>query len=102
DLDSLLYVNLFVFFFFQAEDGIRDLYVTGVRRVLFRSSVPYSFRAVSAATGNMLVSVEDEYTYFASGSPRVTNALVVLSDALSRSEERRVGKEGRARWGADH
>src|SRR5690349_15293395 len=25
------------FFFFQAEDGIRDLYVTGVRRVLFRS-----------------------------------------------------------------
>src|SRR2546427_5452296 len=25
------------FFFFQAEDGIRDLTVTGVRRVLFRS-----------------------------------------------------------------
>src|SRR5215469_3664160 len=24
-------------FFFQAEDGIRDLYVTGVQRVLFRS-----------------------------------------------------------------
>src|SRR6266446_7869461 len=29
-------VNLF-FFFFQAEDGIRDYKVTGVRRVLFRS-----------------------------------------------------------------
>src|SRR3982750_218762 len=30
------------FFFFQAEDGIRDLIVTGVRRVLFRSDlVPY-------------------------------------------------------------
>src|SRR2546430_15409414 len=27
----------FFFFFFQAEDGIRDLTVTGVRRVLFRS-----------------------------------------------------------------
>src|SRR5690349_23209942 len=26
-----------VFFFFQAEDGIRDLYVTEFRRVLFRS-----------------------------------------------------------------
>jgi len=25
------------FFFFQAEDGIRDIGVTGVRRVLFRS-----------------------------------------------------------------
>src|SRR5438034_1538478 len=28
---------IFVFFFFQAEDGIRDHCVTGVRRVLFRS-----------------------------------------------------------------
>src|SRR5256714_5805416 len=26
-----------IFFFFQAEDGIRDKLVTGVRRVLFRS-----------------------------------------------------------------
>src|SRR2546430_2840584 len=30
------------FFFFQAEDGIRDLTVTGVRRVLFRSAAPPS------------------------------------------------------------
>jgi len=29
---------LFFFFFFQAEDGIRDIGVTGFRRVLFRSS----------------------------------------------------------------
>src|SRR5690606_41024203 len=28
------------FFFFQAEDGIRDFHVTGVRRVLFRSADP--------------------------------------------------------------
>src|SRR6267378_6406544 len=28
---------LLFFFFFQAEDGIRDLYVTGVQTVLFRS-----------------------------------------------------------------
>src|SRR5437870_13628246 len=31
-------VLLIVFFFFQAEDGIRDGHVTGVRRVLFRSA----------------------------------------------------------------
>src|SRR2546430_15850378 len=31
---------LFFFFFFQAEDGIRDLTVTGFRRVLFRSHAP--------------------------------------------------------------
>jgi len=34
---------LFFFFFFQAEDGIRDIGVTGVRRVLFRSLRLISF-----------------------------------------------------------
>src|SRR2546425_8313219 len=29
------------FFFFQAEDGIRDKLVTGVQRVLFRSSIVF-------------------------------------------------------------
>src|SRR3712207_3051271 len=33
-----------IFFFFQAEDGIRDIGVTGVQRVLFRSNVSFSFR----------------------------------------------------------
>ncbi|HZR18708.1 MAG TPA: CARDB domain-containing protein [Verrucomicrobiae bacterium] len=47
------------------------------------TQVTYSFRAVSGAKGNMLVKVEDEYTYFASGSPPVTNAQVVVSDALT-------------------
>jgi uncharacterized protein (DUF697 family) len=46
-------------------------------------SVPFSFRAVSDATGNMLVIVEDEYTYFVAGAPRVANATVILHDALS-------------------
>src|SRR5438874_3580520 len=36
---GMMYESVFRFsyFFFQAEDGIRDLYVTGVQRVLFRS-----------------------------------------------------------------
>src|SRR5205085_5542586 len=35
---GILKICVYVFsFFFQAEDGIRDLTVTGVRRVLFRS-----------------------------------------------------------------
>src|SRR3989442_10871463 len=33
--------NVVVFFFFQAEDGIRDADVTGVQRVLFRSEDAY-------------------------------------------------------------
>ncbi|MBN9691849.1 MAG: putative Ig domain-containing protein [Verrucomicrobia bacterium] len=45
--------------------------------------VPFSFRAVSEARGGLLVTAEDEYTYFAEGSPRPTNAVVVVSDALT-------------------
>lgn len=47
------------------------------------TQIAFSFRAVSNSKGGMLVTVDDEYTYFASGSPHVTNALVVLSDALT-------------------
>src|SRR5258707_2040624 len=40
---DLRQVQLAFFFFFQAEDGIRDIGVTGVRRVLFRSQqTPFS------------------------------------------------------------
>jgi hypothetical protein len=46
-------------------------------------SVSFTFHPISDSQGSMLVTAEDEYTYFAAGSPRVTNALVVLSDALS-------------------
>ena len=47
-LSSMCFLFLFFFifssfFFFQAEDGIRDRDVTGVRRVLFRS-LPRPFR----------------------------------------------------------
>ncbi len=46
-------------------------------------AVPYSFRPISENKGSILVVVEDEYTYFAAGSPRVANATVVISDALT-------------------
>src|SRR5690606_40024044 len=38
------------FFFFQAEDGIRDFHVTGVRRVLFRSYKRAGAAALSVLT----------------------------------------------------
>src|SRR5690606_18049724 len=38
-------------FFFQAEDGIRDFHVTGVRRVLFRSSAALSSVLALAEAG---------------------------------------------------
>lgn len=60
--------------------------------------IPAAFRAVSDGIGDLAVTTEDEYTYFAAGSPKLTNALVVLHDALSGTAVRtnRTGVDGRA------
>src|SRR6267378_2484088 len=72
------------FFFFQAEDGIRDLYVTGVQTcALPISSTPPTRTRRPRTTGSST----------AAGSS---------GTASSRSEERRVGKECRFRWAPDH
>jgi hypothetical protein len=42
-------------------------------------SVPFRFRALSDSTGALRVSVVDEFTYYAEGSPPVTNAMVRLT-----------------------
>ncbi len=46
-------------------------------------TVPFKFRALSEAKGDLKITAVDEYTYYAEGSPKVTNATVVLKDALS-------------------
>ena len=48
-------------------------------------SVPYQFRALSEAKGDLVVIAVDEFTYYATGAPRVTNAAVTVRDALSRA-----------------
>src|SRR5438874_5798636 len=63
-------------FFFQAEDGIRDLYVTGVQTC----ALPISWLATDA-TPNWVRSTR-----------------VMRFSAAWRWEERRVGKECRYRW----
>src|SRR5207253_6830048 len=77
-----------VFFFFQAEDGIRDGHVTGVQRVLFRSKC--FFRRW--ARRGLLLSVQKT----TKSSPRVIPPRM-FSIFSKRSEERRVGKECRFR-----
>src|SRR5437868_15297767 len=69
------------FFFFQAEDGIRDRNVTGVQRVLFRSVrvLCDPRRAPDDPRGRLR------------GRPRRRRR-------TARSEERRVGKERSAGW----
>src|SRR5206468_10061971 len=86
-------VGYFIFFF-QAEDGIRDLIVTGVQTCALpiwpraprlrraRDAIPPSSRG---RTSRRLRSPR------ARSEPRGRRP-------RARSEERRVGKEGRSRW----
>src|SRR5690349_23040121 len=99
---------VFVFFFFQAEDGIRDLYVTGVQTCALPISVDCGAAAhdalACAAEIGLDVVVIDHHLMREGEIPRVA-ALVNPNRpdcASGRSEERRVGKECRSRWSAQH
>src|SRR2546427_7627915 len=71
------------FFFFQAEDGIRDLTVTGVQTC-----------ALPISNASRLPRV--------SSSRNLRFAFRSSSRLQDRSEERRVGKECRSRWSPYH
>src|SRR5688572_32659630 len=88
-----LYNDLSVFFFFQAEDGIRDLTVTGVQTC----ALPI-FGYDRATSGKSMADdlrLRELMREYQSGR-------FEAFDELYRSEERRVGKECRSRWLADH
>src|SRR5207248_3502970 len=99
-INSIFYLLfLFVFFFFQAEDGIRDRTVTGVQTCALpiysclRKNVEMcSFR--SAMIHQLKSGVE------IGTNPDCVSSQAPLSPARLRSEERRVGKECRSRVGA--
>src|SRR5258707_9752361 len=101
------------FFFFQAEDGIRDIGVTGVRRVLFRS--PASVGKHSQCFFNdLLWTLKNGQAFVRVQSKSLKkhceclpteagSAFPALStNSAFRSEERRVGKESRSRWSPYH
>src|SRR5687768_17863916 len=102
------------FFFFQAEDGIRDVAVTGVQTC----ALPIFVTNIASGRGKSLY----ERTYCARGQmenhiksykrhlaalvqpgdgqpvPPVPARRGVLAGLGARSEERRVGKESRPGW----
>src|SRR5687767_16008707 len=82
-----------LFFFFQAEDGIRDKLVTGVQTC----ALPI-FREVANLT--RLAPAESDWQPL--GSRRSRRRDLGTRGANRRSEERRVGKECRSRWSPDH
>src|SRR2546421_611274 len=93
------------FFFFQAEDGIRDLIVTGVQTC----ALPISQgNTVTTATTSITLAIG---TNPASGTLAGTTTVAAVSGVATfsdlsidkaRSEERRVGKECRSRWSPYH
>src|SRR5438105_5763868 len=85
-LSHRIYI-LYFFFFFQAEDGIRDPLVTGVQTCALPIWLG-RLRQVRPPDGT-----STRYAYDTGGRL----AGVISLDGARRSEERRVGKEGRSR-----
>src|SRR2546425_2794942 len=95
------------FFFFQAEDGIRDKLVTGVQTCALPISSAMAGVTLGAVSGTRL-----DFTLALTGPlgaitipfSALANYVVVPAssavETVERSEERRVGKEGKSRWSA--
>ena len=63
-------------------DFTGNLAINGTNSTL---AVPLVLRTVSTAVADLRIIAEDEFTYFAEGAPRVTNALVTLSDTITHT-----------------
>src|SRR5204863_2448695 len=87
-------------FFFQAEDGIRDLYVTGVQTCALPIWVGEALRFATAMSPFWRTQGRLD------AGRRLMAAVLALpapadqrrARARARSEERRVGKGGRCGW----
>src|SRR5438105_11283775 len=96
-------LSVLFFFFFQAEDGIRDPLVTGVQTcALPIFSVPPKascnselFWALKTAPGRLLNTLAKLSARMVPPSVQVIAPLLLI--VWPRSEERRVGKEWRSR-----
>src|SRR5438270_3947867 len=83
-----------VFFFFQAEDGIRDLTVTGVQTCALPISIAsLGLSAFGTIEKGKATQAADEFK---------ASQAEEAAKFGRRSEERRVGKECRSRWAPDH
>src|SRR3712207_8608213 len=99
-----------VLLFFQAEDGIRDIGVTGVQTC----ALPICAALLALSLGRAVLVPDNDVTrdlaaevgerWVRRFSAPLTPELLVgaASDLPSRSEERRVGKERRSRWSPYH
>src|SRR5437764_11758990 len=99
-----------VIFFFQAEDGIRDTSVTGVQ------TCALPILGAAYAKAGTADKAAQAYEKALQANPKLLEAVLALAQLnagplknnakalqyAKRSEERRVGKECRARWSRLH
>src|SRR5256885_3703643 len=94
------------FFFFQAEDGIRDYKVTGVQTCALPISMDWRRVLMRAAAVECQVAGEEEQTQAAQSASTwasMYSSMIARPRWMAiRSEEGRVGEEGRSRWAPDH
>src|SRR5258706_7538307 len=102
-------ILIFVFFFFQAEDGIRDWSVTGVQTCALPILGQGVANAVGMALGQALMAGKFDKekkllqgrVWCLAGDGCMMEGVASEASSL-RSEERRVGKECRSRWSPYH
>src|SRR5690606_41051730 len=90
---------VFLCFFFQAEDGIRDFHVTGVQTCAL-PIYPLSLHELGASVSQFFqIHPENPQARLIKQAVEIIRGGGVV--VYPRSVERRVGKEWRSRWGRD-
>src|SRR3712207_7154793 len=95
------YYQILLFFFFQAEDGIRDIGVTGVQTC----ALPILDRLHRSCRHLVWLNPLLRFEGFEAKAKGIRAMLPHVDEFRpihNRSEERRVGKECRSRWSPYH
>src|SRR5256885_8613502 len=93
------------FFFFQAEDGIRDYKVTGVQTCalpIYTAAADHLRRRQRHPVRDLELAEPGSLPGDDESPVKILIADVLRPFVESRSEERRVGKECRSRWSPYH
>src|SRR2546430_4505339 len=98
-----MYSYIYFFFFFQAEDGIRDLTVTGVQTCALPIYAGKKQFPLHVHTDYRVREfLKDKLAEASVSRIQIERAAKKVNITIQRSEERRVGKECRSRWSPYH
>src|SRR5262249_58320216 len=99
---NVVYDAIAFFFFFQAEDGIRDWSVTGVQTCALPILPPRLDRFGGELFASEGVETSGRTGNESDGTTQHHSGRSDLAPGRARSEERRVGKEWRCRGSTGH